>query len=105
MAQEWIPGGTECFGKLYVMCDQASRVVASHTLRRLRVHTHRDGSQGDTLIAKTERIQTQSDEKRIHFGFPPAPRSGDIVVRAEGLCKSYPTAPLTGPSHVDTGPG
>jgi predicted ATP-grasp superfamily ATP-dependent carboligase len=61
VAQEWIPGESACFGKLYVMCDQQSRIVASHTLRRLRVQTRRDGSQGDTLIAVTERIQPLID--------------------------------------------
>jgi predicted ATP-grasp superfamily ATP-dependent carboligase len=56
VAQEWIPGGPETFAKLYVMCDLDGRVVATHQLRRLRVQTRRDGSQGDTLVAKTERI-------------------------------------------------
>ncbi|MCP3980232.1 MAG: hypothetical protein GY716_13080 [bacterium] len=56
VAQEWIPGGSERFAKLYVMCDQDSNVVATHQLRRVRVHTRKDGSQGDTLIARTERI-------------------------------------------------
>ena len=56
VAQEWIPGPPDRFAKLYVMCDQRSRVVAHHTLRRLRVHVRQDGSQGDTLIAKTERV-------------------------------------------------
>jgi predicted ATP-grasp superfamily ATP-dependent carboligase len=62
VAQEWIPGGDENFAKLYVVCDEQSRVVAYHSLRRLRVHTRRDGSQGDTLIAKTERIQPLIDQ-------------------------------------------
>jgi len=62
VAQEWIPGGDELFAKLYVICDQQSRVISFHSLRRLRVHTRRDGSQGDTLIAKTERIQPLLDQ-------------------------------------------
>ena len=62
VAQEWIPGGDENFAKLYVICDTQSRVVAHHTLRRVRVHTRRDGSQGDTLIARTERIQPLVDQ-------------------------------------------
>jgi predicted ATP-grasp superfamily ATP-dependent carboligase len=61
VAQEWIPGPSERFAKLYVVCDEQSRVVAHHTLRRLRVHVRRDGSQGDTLIAKTERIPEFAD--------------------------------------------
>ena len=62
MAQEWIPGGDENFAKLYVICDTQSRVLAHHSLRRVRVHTRRDGSQGDTLIARTERIQPLIDQ-------------------------------------------
>jgi predicted ATP-grasp superfamily ATP-dependent carboligase len=61
VAQEWIPGPDDRFVKLYVICDERSRVVAHHTLRRLRVHTRRDGSQGDTLIARTERVQPMID--------------------------------------------
>lgn len=61
VAQEWIPGGDDRFAKLYVICDHDSRVVAYHTLRRVRVHTRRDGSQGDTLIAKTERVEPLLD--------------------------------------------
>jgi len=61
VAQEWVPGPPERFAKLYVVCDEQSRVVASHTLRRLRVHIRKDGSQGDTLIAKTEEIQACAD--------------------------------------------
>jgi predicted ATP-grasp superfamily ATP-dependent carboligase len=61
VAQEWIPGPSERFAKLYVVCDEQSRVVAHHALRRLRVHVRRDGSQGDTLIAKTEKIEEFTD--------------------------------------------
>lgn len=61
VAQEWIPGPSERFAKLYVICDRDSRVIAFHTLRRLRVHTRKDGSQGDTLVAKTELIQPLID--------------------------------------------
>jgi predicted ATP-grasp superfamily ATP-dependent carboligase len=57
VAQEWVPGRDDRFVKLYVICDERSRVIAHHTLRRLRVHTRRDGSQGDTLIARTERVE------------------------------------------------
>jgi predicted ATP-grasp superfamily ATP-dependent carboligase len=56
VAQEWVPGPPERFAKLYVVCDGEGRVVAHHTLRRLRVQVRKDGSQGDTLAAKTELV-------------------------------------------------
>ena len=62
VAQEWIPGGSDAFAKLYVMCDHAGTLVATHQLRRLRIHTRKDGSQGDTLIAKTERIPELAEQ-------------------------------------------
>jgi predicted ATP-grasp superfamily ATP-dependent carboligase len=62
VAQEWIPGGSEQFAKLYVMCRHDGSVAATHQLRRTRVHTRKDGSQGDTLAAKTEKIQALADE-------------------------------------------
>jgi predicted ATP-grasp superfamily ATP-dependent carboligase len=62
VAQEWIPGGSEAFAKLYVMCGHDGTVTATHQLRRLRVHTRRDGSQGDTLAARTERVPSLVDE-------------------------------------------
>ena len=62
VAQEWIPGGNEQFAKLYVMCAHDGTVVATHQLRRLRVHMRKDGSEGDTLAAKTERVQPLIDE-------------------------------------------
>jgi len=40
-------------------------------------------------LDKIERIQAPSRAKRVRFGFPPAPRSGDVVVRAVGLQKAY----------------
>ena len=40
-------------------------------------------------LEKVERIEAPSRAKRIRFGFPPAPRSGDAVVTAEGLLKCY----------------
>jgi ATP-binding cassette, subfamily F, member 3 len=40
-------------------------------------------------LDKIERIEAPSRAKRVHFGFPKAPRSGDVVVRAEGLKKAY----------------
>ncbi len=40
-------------------------------------------------LDKIERIQAPSRAKRVRFGFPPAPRSGDVVVRALSLQKAY----------------
>jgi ATP-binding cassette, subfamily F, member 3 len=40
-------------------------------------------------LGKIERIEAPSRSKRVRFGFPPAPRSGDVVVRAERVKKSY----------------
>ena len=40
-------------------------------------------------LDKIERIQAPSRAKRVRFGFPPVPRSGDVVVRAEGVKKAY----------------
>jgi len=62
VAQEWIPGANENFGKLYVFCDRDGRLVATHQLRRLRVHIRKDGSQGDTLAARTEKIPALVDQ-------------------------------------------
>jgi len=42
-------------------------------------------------LDKIERIEAPSRAKRVKFGFPPAPRSGDVVVRAENVRKSYGT--------------
>ena len=40
-------------------------------------------------LEKIERIEAPSRSKRVRFGFPPAPRSGDVVVRAVGVRKAY----------------
>jgi ATP-binding cassette subfamily F protein 3 len=40
-------------------------------------------------LQKVERVETERDTRRIRLGFPPPPRSGDIVVRCEGLEKRY----------------
>jgi ATP-binding cassette subfamily F protein 3 len=40
-------------------------------------------------LDKIERIEAPSRAKRVRFGFPPAPRSGDVVVRSLGLQKAY----------------
>jgi ATP-binding cassette subfamily F protein 3 len=40
-------------------------------------------------LSKVERIELPRQSARIRFGFPPAPRSGAIVVRAEALTKRF----------------
>lgn len=41
-------------------------------------------------LDKVERIEVEEeDNSAIHFKFPPAPRSGKVVITAEGVCKSY----------------
>jgi ATP-binding cassette subfamily F protein 3 len=40
-------------------------------------------------MSKLERVEIAQRSKTIRFGFPPAPRSGDVVVRAEQVAKSY----------------
>jgi len=50
-------------------------------------------------LDKIERIQAPSRAKRVRFGFPPAPRSGDVVVRAEGVQKAYGEARVF--THLD----
>jgi len=40
-------------------------------------------------LRKTERIETAAETRTIRFGFPPAVRSGDVVVRAEQVDKSF----------------
>lgn len=40
-------------------------------------------------LEKIERIEIEEHESNIHFRFPPAPRSGDIVVDVNDLSKKY----------------
>jgi ATP-binding cassette subfamily F protein 3 len=40
-------------------------------------------------LERIERIEAPSASKTIRFGFPPAPRSGDVVVRMEGVSKRW----------------
>jgi ATP-binding cassette subfamily F protein 3 len=42
-------------------------------------------------LGKVERIEIARSSKTIRFGFPAAPRSGDVVVRAEGVVQRYGT--------------
>lgn len=42
------------------------------------------------LLEKLERIEVDdTDNSSIHFRFPPAPRSGDVVVNAEGVAQHF----------------
>jgi ATP-binding cassette subfamily F protein 3 len=46
-------------------------------------------------LDKVERIEVEEeDNSAIHFKFPPAPRSGKVVITAEGVCKSYGEAQI-----------
>ena len=40
-------------------------------------------------LEKMERIEIPESLKKIHFSFPPAPHSGRLVLRMNGICKSY----------------
>jgi ATP-binding cassette subfamily F protein 3 len=40
-------------------------------------------------LEKLERVRTAGVTRKIRFGFPGAPRSGDVVVRAESVHKSF----------------
>jgi ATP-binding cassette subfamily F protein 3 len=52
-------------------------------------------SQVQSRVKQLEKLELpeieEEDTKTIHFSFPPAPRSGDIVVELESLSKSYGT--------------
>ena len=40
-------------------------------------------------LDKMVRIEIPESLKKIHFSFPPAPHSGRLVLRLNGICKSY----------------
>jgi len=40
-------------------------------------------------LDKMVRIEIPESLKKIHFSFPPAPHSGRLVMRLNGICKSY----------------
>jgi ATP-binding cassette subfamily F protein 3 len=40
-------------------------------------------------LGKLERVRTTRAAATVKFGFPPAPRAGDVVVRAEGVRQRY----------------
>ncbi|MCR4938867.1 MAG: ABC-F family ATP-binding cassette domain-containing protein [Treponemataceae bacterium] len=44
----------------------------------------------DKILA--DKIEIPETLKKIHFSFPPAPHSGRLVLTAEGIGKTYPTA-------------
>ena len=40
-------------------------------------------------LEKIERVEPPKRRQKLHFDFPDAPRSGEDVVKVEGLCKAY----------------
>ncbi|MDR1625728.1 MAG: ATP-binding cassette domain-containing protein [Spirochaetia bacterium] len=56
-------------------------------------------------LEKLVRIEAPPGVKRIHFSFPPAPRSGRWVIRAEGLAKSYGERQVFGDLSFELGRG
>lgn len=46
------------------------------------------------------KIEIPESLKKIHFTFPPAPHSGNIVLKTEGLCKEYVLKGRTEPARV-----
>lgn len=40
-------------------------------------------------LEKVERIELEEEETSIHFEFPPAPRSGQVVIELKGVRKAY----------------
>lgn len=40
-------------------------------------------------LEKMERIEVPPEHKSVHFNFKQPPRTGDLVVEAQGLCKSF----------------
>jgi ATP-binding cassette subfamily F protein 3 len=42
-------------------------------------------------LERIERVESPSRAKTVRFGFPPAPRSGDVVARLTGVAKRYGT--------------
>ncbi|MDR3200693.1 MAG: ABC-F family ATP-binding cassette domain-containing protein, partial [Spirochaetales bacterium] len=45
-------------------------------------------------LEKIVRVEVPESMKRIHFSFPPAPRSGQWVIKAEEITKSYGGPPV-----------
>ncbi len=41
------------------------------------------------VLGKLERVQVERDQKRIRFGFPSSPRSGDVVARGVQVSKAF----------------
>jgi ATP-binding cassette subfamily F protein 3 len=51
------------------------------------------------MLAKMERIELDGDDANISFSFPPPPKPGRVVMRLEGVAKSYGDREIF--SHVD----
>ena len=45
-------------------------------------------------VERLKQIDLPQERKKLHFKFPPTPRSGKDVIRTEGLSKSFPGVPL-----------
>ncbi|MDR0403832.1 MAG: ABC-F family ATP-binding cassette domain-containing protein [Treponema sp.] len=52
-------------------------------------------------LEKMERIEIPESLKKISFSFPPAPRSGRVVLRVSGLGKSYENRPVLSGLDLD----
>ena len=57
------------------------------------------------MLEKIERIEVPAERKRIHFQFPPAVKSGRVVLELKGLRKTYgPKVVLAGVDlHIERG--
>src|SRR5687768_12354217 len=51
------------------------------------------------MLEKVERLEVPPERKRIHFQFPPAPKSGRMVLELKGARKSYDSKLVL--NHVD----
>ncbi|HKQ63344.1 MAG TPA: ABC-F family ATP-binding cassette domain-containing protein, partial [Candidatus Polarisedimenticolaceae bacterium] len=95
------PGGYEAYhaakGARAAAQEKAAREQASELERvqrfverfRYKASKARQVQSRLRALEKVERVETARSARRIHFGFPPVPRSGDVVVRAEGLVQRF----------------
>ncbi|WP_024468062.1 ABC-F family ATP-binding cassette domain-containing protein [Treponema pedis] len=62
-------------------------------IRKFRYKASKAASVQDRIkkLEKLERIEIPEHLKKIHFSFPPAPHSGNIILQAENICKAYGT--------------
>lgn len=60
-------------------------------IRKFRYKATKAASVQDRIkrLEKLERIEIPEHLKKIRFSFPPAPHSGNIVLQAENICKTY----------------